>query len=135
MNKVAFERDIIPKVEDLVDLFNNSSYFPIKDKDDLCRIEKMFKNSNIVITAWENNILVGVARSICDFSYCCYLSDLCVRDNYKRQGIGRKLVDLTRQVAGDECKLILQSSPNAVNFYKSIGMENIDSGFIFQRLY
>ncbi len=95
----------------------------------------MHENSNIVITAWHKDKLVGLARSISDFSYCCYLSDLCVRNDYKGLGIGRKLVRLTIKKAGDECKLILQSSEVAMDFYKKIGMEKIDSAFIIQRKY
>jgi GNAT superfamily N-acetyltransferase len=133
MLNITYKIDVIPDIEQLVDLFNCSDYFPIKDKTDLTRIEKMFKNSNIVVTAWENIKLIGLSRAISDFSYCCYLSDLCVRDEYKKKGIGKELVLLTKVTAGDECKLILQSSPNAINFYKNIGMENIDSAFIFQR--
>ncbi|MBK8503726.1 MAG: GNAT family N-acetyltransferase [Saprospiraceae bacterium] len=133
MLNIVYKIDVIPDIEQLVDLFNCSDYFPIKDKTDLTRIDKMFKNSNIVVTAWENRKLIGLSRAISDFSYCCYLSDLCVRDEYKKNGIGKELVMLTKQNAGDECKLILQSSPNAIIFYKNIGMENIDSAFIFQR--
>jgi N-acetylglutamate synthase-like GNAT family acetyltransferase len=133
MLNITYKTDTIPDVNQLIDLFNCSDYFPIKDKTDLGRIEKMFKNSNIVITAWENSTLIGLSRALSDFSYCCYLSDLCVRDEYKKNGIGKELVKLTKQIAGDECKLILQSSPNATNFYKNIGMENIDSAFIIQR--
>ena len=134
MLNVTYEIDVIPDIEQLIDLFNCSDYFPIKDKTDLGRIEKMFKNSNIVITAWESGELIGLSRALSDFSYCCYLSDLCVRDEYKRNGIGKELVRLSKQIAGDECKLILQSSPNALSFYKKIGMENIDSAFIIQRI-
>ena len=133
MINITYEIGKIPAINKLIDLFNCSDYFPIKDKSDLGRIEKMFKNSDIIITAWENKKLIGLSRALSDFSYCCYLSDLCVRDEYKRNGIGRELVTLTKQTAGDECKLILQSSSNAINFYKNIGMENIDSAFIFQR--
>lgn len=134
MQNIIYKTDVIPDVEQLIDLFNCSDYFPIKDKTNLGRITKMFKNSNIVITAWDNRKLIGLSRGLSDFSYCCYLSDLCVRKEYKKNGIGRELVMLTKRIAGDECKLILQSSPNAINFYKNIGMENIDSAFIIQRV-
>jgi hypothetical protein len=40
-----------------------------------------------------------------------------------------------KQMAGEECKLILQSSPDAMEFYKSIGMEQTNSAFIIHRSY
>ncbi|NOT93850.1 GNAT family N-acetyltransferase [Ferruginibacter sp.] len=133
--KIIYKTDIIPDVEEIIDLYNFSDYFPIKDKSDIERIVKMHRNANIVVTAWDRDKLIGLARSISDFCYCCYLSDVCVRNEYKGKGIGAKLVKQTKQVAGDECKLILQSSPNAMSFYLKIGMEQINSAFIIQRSY
>ncbi len=130
---ITYKTDIIPKIEAIIDLYNSSDYFPIHDKSDTERIEKMHLNANIVATAWSDETLVGLARSISDFCYCCYLSDLCVRDDYKGQGIGKELVRITKEMAGDECKLILESSPNAMKFYASIGMEQIDSAFVIKR--
>ncbi|MBK1896749.1 GNAT family N-acetyltransferase [Chryseobacterium paridis] len=131
--KIIYKTEIIPEIEEIIDLYNFSDYFPIADKNDIERIKKMHHNANIVVTAWDNNKLVGLARSISDFCYCCYLSDLCVRDDYKGNGIGKELVNITKTMAGDECKLILQSSPNAIGFYSTIGMEQIDSAFIIKR--
>ncbi|MEN7551893.1 GNAT family N-acetyltransferase [Rapidithrix thailandica] len=126
-------KQITPDTPSLIDLFNHSDYFPIKEKHDTKRIAKMFEKANLVISAWHNETLVGISRSLTDFCYCCYLSDLAVRDDYKRKGIGKKLVELTKEKAGDQCKLILQSSPGAMEFYTSIGMDRIDSAFIIQR--
>src|SRR5713101_190041 len=46
--------------------------------DDLARLEKMLQHGNLLITAWDGTSLIGVARALTDFSYCCYLSDLAV---------------------------------------------------------
>lgn len=131
--KIIYKTEIIPEIEEIIDLYNFSDYFPISNKEDIERIKKMHNNANIVATAWDKDKLVGLARSISDFCYCCYLSDLCVRDEYKGKGIGKELVKITKEMAGDECKLILHSSSNAINFYSSIGMEQIDSAFIIKR--
>ena len=77
--------------------------------------------------------MIGLSRVISDFCYCCYLSDLCVNNDCKKRGIGHKLVELTKEKAGKDCKLILQSSPDAIEFYKKIGMKQIDSAFIIPR--
>lgn len=130
-----FKIDTIPTLNELMDLFSCSDYFPIENKNDSERILKMFRNADIIATAWDEDKLIGLARSISDFCYCCYLSDLCVRNEYKRKGIGKELVNLTKQTAGQKCKLILQASPNAMAFYLKIGMEQINSAFILQRDY
>jgi len=122
-------------VEDVIALFNDSDYFPIKDKTDTGRIQKMITNASLVVAAWDNDKLVGIARSLCDYSYCCYLSDICVRNEYKGSGIGQKLMELTKETAGPQCKLILHSNPAAMPFYTRIGMQQIDAAFIIQRDY
>lgn len=131
--EITYKTDIIPDIEEIIDLYNFSDYFPISDKEDTERIQKMHNNADIVVTAWDNEQLVGLARSLSDFCYCCYLSDLCVRNEYKGKSIGKELVKITKKIAGDECKLILHSSPNAMDFYSHIGMKQIDSAFIIQR--
>lgn len=131
--EIIYKTDIIPRIEEIIDLYNFSGYFPIEDKEDTERIEKMHHKADIIVTAWDKKKLVGLARSLSDFCYCCYLSDLCVRNEYKSSGIGKELVKITKEIAGDECKLILHSSLNAINFYSHIGMKQIDSAFIIQR--
>jgi predicted N-acetyltransferase YhbS len=130
---IAYNTDVTPAIADILDLYNHSGYFPIQDKTDTGRIEKMHANANVVVTAWDGDTLVGLARSLCDFCYCCYLSDLCVREEYKAQGIGQELVRLTKHMAGEECKLILHSSPDAMAFYSKIGMQQIAAAFILPR--
>ena len=37
-------------------------------------IKAMLRHANLLCTAWDGAKLVGVARSVTDFEYCCYLS-------------------------------------------------------------
>lgn len=104
-----------------------------RPSDDLHRLQKMIENSNVLITAWDGEKLVGVARAITDFSYCCYLSDLAVIEQYKEKGIGAELVRLVQNQIGDEVALILLSSPIAMEYYPKIGFEKIENGFKVSR--
>lgn len=42
----------------------------------MLRLQRMIDNADIMISAWDRDKLVGIARALTDFSYCCYLSDL-----------------------------------------------------------
>ncbi|MCM3586729.1 GNAT family N-acetyltransferase [Mesobacillus maritimus] len=97
--------------------------------EDLPRLQRMLENGDLLITAWEKNKLVGVARAITDFSYCCYLSDLAVDQAYQKRGIGKKLVRLLQSKLTNEVTLLLLSSPIAMDYYPRIGFEKIDNGF------
>lgn len=123
------------QTDNIVELFYNSGYLPLKDMSNLKRIEKMFNNANLVVSAWDGRSLIGISRSLCDFSYACYLSDICVHKQYRNLNIGRKLIEITKEEAGKECKLILHSNTKALDFYEKIGMTKISDAYTIQRDY
>ncbi|MDQ0060077.1 GNAT family N-acetyltransferase [Paenibacillus harenae] len=101
--------------------------------EDLGRIQRMIDNADITISAWDDNKLIGIARALTDYSYCCYLSDLAVDQKYQHQGIGKALVRKLQAVLGDETSLVLLSAPGAVDFYPRIGFEKSERAFVIAR--
>ena len=90
----------------------------------------MLRHANLLCTAWDGEKLVGVARSVTDFDYCCYLSDLAVDENYQRKGIGKELIRQTKSRLGDKARIILLSAPKAEAYYPKIGFEAHRSAWI-----
>lgn len=101
--------------------------------DQKARIQKMLDHADIILTAWDNGKLVGIARALTDFSYCCYLSDLAVDRGYQKHGIGKGLIDKLREIIGEEVTLILLSAATAMSYYPKVGFDNVDNGFIIRR--
>ena len=102
--------------------------------DDRRRIEHMLKNSNLHVTARQNGRLVGFARSLTDFCWCCYLSDLAVDRACQGQDIGKRLIEETRKAAGGEITTtLLLAAPGAVTFYQGIKMPQLDNCFAYRR--
>jgi N-acetylglutamate synthase-like GNAT family acetyltransferase len=101
---------------------------------DLARIERMFANADLILSAWHEGKLIGVCRALTDFSYCCYLSDLAVANAYQKRGIGRELIARVKASIGDEVALILLSAPEAMEYYPKVGFEKIENGFIVKRV-
>lgn len=97
--------------------------------DDFERIKAMVENANLIITARDDQNLVGVARSVTDFVYCTYLSDLAVDSEYQNQGIGKELIRLTKQHT-PEAMIILLAAPKAVDYYPHIGMTKHNACFL-----
>ncbi|HEY5790091.1 MAG TPA: GNAT family N-acetyltransferase [Gammaproteobacteria bacterium] len=85
------------------------------------RVAAMLEHADLLLTAWVERELVGVARSLTDWQYCCYLSDLAVDRAWQRRGIGRQLVALTRAALHPDCLLLLLSAPDAVTYYPHLG--------------
>jgi ribosomal protein S18 acetylase RimI-like enzyme len=90
----------------------------------------MLEHANLICTAWDGDLLVGVARSVTDFTFCCYLSDLAVDAAYQRQGIGLELIRLTQSRIHPDAKLVLLAAPKAVHYYPKIGMTQHHSAWI-----
>jgi predicted N-acetyltransferase YhbS len=93
----------------------------------------MYQGSNLVVTAWDQDKLVGVSRSITDWAWSCYLADLAVSPGYKKSGIGKKLVALTKEKLGEEVMILLLSVPSAMEYYPKIGFTKEDRAFAIFR--
>ena len=115
---------------EFVDLLKRSTLAERRPIDDPNCIKAMLKHTNLLCTAWDDSKLVGVARSITDFEYCCYLSDLAVDKEYQRIGIGKGLIRLTRSRLGAKAKIILLAAPAAEDYYGHIGFELHKSAWI-----
>ncbi len=100
---------------------------------DLPRIARMFAAPSLVISAWENGRLVGLSRSLTDYAYCCYLSDLAVDKAIQGRGVGKELIRRTQAVIGEEVSLILLSAPNAMSYYPAVGFQRAENAFVIRR--
>lgn len=103
---------------------------PIQDSN--C-IAGMLANSNLIVSAWDSDKLVGIARCMTDFHYACYLSDLAVSEKYQKLGIGKQLQVLTQDQLGPRCKLILIAAPAANSYYEHIGFTNNSRCWVLER--
>jgi len=114
------EKDLSP--EEFISVLNQSTLAERRPVNEPDRIQKMLDHGNLIVTARENNVLIGVARSLTDFLYCTYLSDLAVDQAYQKQGIGKELIRQTK-LQTPKAKLILLAAPKAVAYYPKIGMK------------
>ncbi len=113
-----------------IDLLWRSTLAERRPVDDAKSIAAMLQHGNLLCTAWAGERLVGVARSVTDFEYCCYLSDLAVDASHQKQGIGRELIRLTQSRLGERAKLILLAAPGAVAYYPKLGFEAHTSAWL-----
>ena len=110
--------------EQFVDLLKASTLGERRPVDDRECMAQMIKNTNLCVSAWDGETLVGIARSMTDFAYACYLSDLAVSEPYQKQGIGKELIRLTQAQLGPRCSLILLAAPKANDYYRALGLTN-----------
>ncbi|HBY63565.1 MAG TPA: GNAT family N-acetyltransferase [Solibacterales bacterium] len=114
-----------------IELYRASTLGERRPVDDRDRMAAMLREANLTVTAWDGDVLVGVSRSLTDFVYATYLSDLAVRLSHQRQGIGKELIRRTQQAA-PQALLILLAAPKAVEYYPHIGFTRHESAWILR---
>lgn len=132
-SEIAYRSNIKITAEQFIDLLNRSTLGerrPVGDKE---RIQRMLDHGNVLVTAWQNELLVGVSRALTDFAFCCYLSDLAVDKNFQHKGIGKRLIDLTHEVSGEQTMLLLLAAPAAREYYPKVNMERFEHCFVRHR--
>jgi ribosomal protein S18 acetylase RimI-like enzyme len=130
-SKIIYKFDVVPTTQQVIELYNAAD-LP-RPTHDSQRIRAMFENSNLIVTAWDGDKLVGVSRTITDCVWSSYLADLAVSPDYKKSGIGKKLIQLTRERIGDQSILLLLSVPTAMDYYPKVGFVRENRAFIMHR--
>ena len=128
---IAFRTGNDLDLETVIELYRASTLGERRPVDDRDRMQRMLQNANLTVTAWDGELLVGIARSLSDFSYATYLSDLAVRVSHQRQVIGRELIRRTQQLGG-QAAVILLSAPAAVDYYPHVGMKPHPSAWMLR---
>lgn len=127
---IQYAHDRRPGPAEFVDLLRRSTLAERRPVEDPHIIRAMLTHANLLCTAWDGDKLVGVARSLTDFQYCCYLADLAVDVAYQRRNIGRELIRLTRSRLGPRALLILLAAPKAEAYYPKVGFEPHRSAWV-----
>lgn len=130
---IAYKVNVPVEADAFIALLRASTLAERRPVDDRDCIEGMLHNSNLTVTAWDGARLVGIARSVTDFHYACYLSDLAVDAAYQRRGIGSRLQALTQEQLGPKCKIILLAAPAANAYYEHIGFSHNPRCWVLER--
>ena len=121
---IEYKTDAPLDVDQMIELYVASTLGERRPVDDRRRMETMLRAADITITAWEGDLLVGISRSITDWAWMTYLSDLAVRRSHQKQGIGKELMRRT-QAAAPEAKLLLLAAPAAREYYPHVGFTHM----------
>jgi ribosomal protein S18 acetylase RimI-like enzyme len=100
--------------------------------DDIDRIRRMYEGSNLVITAWSDQTLVGILRGWTDGAFDGYVCDLAVHPDWQKQNIGRELLRRAGETS-PQVQFVLRASKIATNYYQHIGWEKIENGWFWPR--
>lgn len=114
----------------IVTLFRRAPLLrPVRKHDD---VWKMFEQAQLVLTAWNDGELVGIARVLTDGVLFSYLCDLAVEPDVQRLGVGKALI----QAILERCKgteLLLRDSDISAGYYEHLGFVRVENAWAWQR--
>jgi predicted N-acetyltransferase YhbS len=133
MSTISYRTDRAIDVAAFKDILERSGLAARRPVGEPERLAKMLRAYNLVVTAWADALLVGVATLWTDYAFTAYLADLAVDQSWQKRGVGRRLVELSRETVGPEVTLLLLAAPAAADYYPKIGMERFTDCFLLRR--
>lgn len=128
---INYRNDHRPALEEARDLYRASTLGERRPIDDDARFGAMLANANLIVTAWDGDLLVGISRCVTDFAWTTYLADLAVRVSHQRAGIGKELIRRT-QAAAPQAKVLLLAAPAAERYYPHIGFRHFPQAWMLR---
>jgi len=119
-------------LDEVLELYRASTLGERRPIDDRATFASMLAHANLVVTAWDGDLLVGIARTLTDFLYVGYMADLAVRESHQRQGIGVALIRTTREHMGPSSSIVLLAAPKAVDYYPRLGFRPHGSAWVLR---
>ena len=121
---ITYQDNAVISAVEAIDLYIRSTLGERRPIDNVKTFSDMLSNANLTISAWDGGKLIGISRSLTDFSYVAYLADLAVDTSYQQQGVGKRLMEETKSRLGAECMIVLLAAPKANSYYEHIGFEH-----------
>ena len=129
---IDYRRDVPLSLDQFIELYERSTLAERRPAKNRNVMRQMMENASLTISAWAGEELVGISRTLTDFGYAAYLSDLAVSEAHQNLGIGKRLIEETREALGPQCMLILLSAPRANEFYRHIGFSHHPRAWVLE---
>ena len=93
------------------------------------RLWAAFERSSLVLSAWQGERLIGLARVLTDGVGVAYLCDLAVEPDVQGLGLGKRLIDgVLERCRGAE--LVLRDSNLSTGFYERLGFAPVENAWV-----
>ena len=121
--EIRTEKNI--KVDQLLSLYNSVNLKTYTSEPE--KLHRAIRNSTYVVTCWDNDKLIGLARGMSDNISIFYLQDILVSPNYQGKGIWTKLLKHCLEKHKDvrHKVLITDYDERIFKFYEALGFKNL----------
>jgi len=119
-------KPLIYNEDAILQLYLNNEWYAYTNRKEL--LFNGIRNSLDVIGAYDNDLLVGLIRTVGDLNTIIYIQDIVVLKEYQRQGIGKHLIKIIVDKYADvrQICLMTDNSDKTRKFYESLGLISYD---------
>ncbi|WP_020530581.1 GNAT family N-acetyltransferase [Flexithrix dorotheae] len=110
----------IPEQEKIIQIYRLNKWSSAEKPEILFNA---LKNSDSLVTAWDEDLLIGIGNAITDGFLVVYYPHLLVHPEYQGKGIGKMIMEVLQEKYKEFHQQMLVSDGNAVEFYKKCGFE------------
>lgn len=121
LDNITYRTNAPIDLDSFINLYKASTLAERRPANDRETMRQMLQNADVIVSAWDKDCLVGVSRTLTDYGYVAYLSDLAVAQTHQRGGIGRRLIEETQKALGEQCMMVLIAAPAANTYYPRLG--------------
>ncbi|MBP3475989.1 MAG: GNAT family N-acetyltransferase [Lachnospiraceae bacterium] len=116
--------------EQLYELFHSVGWMSARYVD---RMENAYKNAGLVVTAWRQDRLIGLAEVLDDGELTAYIHYLLVEPQEQGKGIGRHLIEMVREHYKNYLYLlVISENRDVASFYQKTGFNAAEGTVVFQ---
>ncbi|HCH7937134.1 MULTISPECIES: GNAT family N-acetyltransferase [Providencia] len=120
-NNLTYKVNSAISVDDFRSLIKQSPLNSIVPTDDTKQLRSMIENANLLISVWLDQRFIAYIRAITDFSFCCYISEMIIHNDYQNNGIGTQLIQMIATELPTKCSIIFLSTEETQDYYLKQG--------------
>ena len=125
MKDIVIKEGIIPNLDSVLNLYNDVSWSAYTSNP--VQLENALNKSLKIWTAWEDDLLVGLARVVGDGYTIIYIQDILVLEAYQGRGLGSQLLTMILEEYQDVRQIILltDATDKTISFYEKNGLTQV----------
>ena len=114
------------KLEELIELYEYEGWKHYTSNS--INLMKAYANSLCISAAYHGNELIGICRCVGDGEFILYVQDIIIKKEFKRKGIGKRLMEHINQKYSSvrQKVLVCDDKEELDSFYVLLGYEKIE---------
>jgi len=125
---IVFKEEKYIHKNDLKALYEDVEWYAYTK--DLDQLQQALLNSIFVLSAWENDQLIGLTRVVGDGLTIIYIQDILVLNSHQNRGIATNMMNHVLEKYKDvrQKVLLTEEAPDVRHFYEKNGFDSCDKG-------